>query len=84
MKTVYRKWIGERLKFFRIQNKLTPAQVSEAIEMHVKTYSHYEEGVSMPSVVTLKSICQKYLISLDYFMDGSPGKEISQFESSIK
>lgn len=83
MKTAYRKWIGERLKYFRIQNKLTPPMVAEKISMHVKTYGHYEEGVAMPSVFTLRDICAIYSITIDQFMEGSPAKQISEFETPI-
>lgn len=80
MKTVYRKWIGGRLKELRLLHKFTPLQISEMIGMHVKTYCHYEEGVSMPSIYTLKLICTIYTITLDKFMEGSPTKEVSEFE----
>jgi transcriptional regulator with XRE-family HTH domain len=81
MKTVYREWMKNRLIHFRDQFKLTTADVARAIKMNPKTYGHYEEGVSMPSVLTLKQICKLYSITMDYFMEGSPISEASEFET---
>lgn len=86
MKTEYRKWIGQRLKYFRTLAKMTVGQVAEAIAMNKKTYCHYEDGYTLPSIITLKSICEVFATTLDKFMEGSPTKDIhsvSQFESPI-
>lgn len=72
MKTAYREWLGARLKHFRELHKLTTTQVAALLDMNLKTYSHYEEGVSMPSILTLERICAIYKITLDKFMQGSP------------
>lgn len=83
MKTEYRKWIGERLKYFRTEQKLTPGQLAGKIPMNKKTYGHYEDGYTLPSIIRLKAICEALSTSLDKFMEGSPAKEVdsvSQFE----
>lgn len=74
MKTEYRNFTKERLKHFRTANGVTPRHVANEIGMNVKTYGHYEEGISIPSVFTLQAICDLFKITLDEFMQGSPAK----------
>lgn len=72
MKTIYRKWIGERLKYYRALMKLSQSQLAEKINKKKRAYGKYEDGEAEPSIYTLKALCAIFKVTIDEFMQGSP------------
>ena len=72
MKNIYRKWIGERLKYFRDLLKLDQSQFAAMIGKTRQCYAAYEEGRAEPAIFTLKQICDIHSITVDKFLEGSP------------
>lgn len=82
MKTVYRVWIGERLKEFRGKLHLSQEALAALIGKQKRTYGKYEDGEAEPSIYTLKQLCGIFQTTLDEFMKDSP-KESDHLTSSV-
>ena len=72
MKTIYRKWIGQRLRYYRVRKKLSQLQISHDVGLLETTYQAYELGVAEPSIYTLQRLCKIFRVKLDTFLKGSP------------
>lgn len=75
MKTIYRTWIGKRLKHFRELRKHSQSQISNLIDIKLCTYQSYEEGRAEPSIFTLKMFCKICKVKMDKFLQDSPEKK---------
>ncbi len=64
--------ISERLKAARQNAGMTQEQVAEKIMVSRVTVSHWENGKSLPDIVSLISLSDLYSISLDELMKGDP------------
>ena len=64
--------ISERLKAARQNAGMTQEQVAEKIMVSRVTLSHWENGKSLPDIVSLISLSDLYSISLDELMKGDP------------
>ena len=62
--------ISERLKEARQKAGMTQEQVAEQIMVSRVTVSHWENGKSLPDVVSLISLSDLYSISLDDLLKG--------------
>jgi transcriptional regulator with XRE-family HTH domain len=60
--------ISTRLKEVRISRKLSQIDVMKLTQIHNKTLSGYENGVSEPDIETLKKLVKVYDCSLDYLI----------------
>lgn len=72
MKTVYRDFIKERLKYYRELMGKTQEEFAQLLNMKPGTYATYEQGCALPSIFLLKKVCKLAKIKLDKFMEGSP------------
>lgn len=70
MKNTYRKWIGERLRYFR--GSMSQAVLAEKIGKKRAAYDAYEQGRAEPSIFTLKKICDLFNITIDKFLEDCP------------
>lgn len=76
MATDLKRNIGLRLRSIRKARGLTQEQVAEAIERTVETVSNIERGNSLPSLLTLESICRALACSMaDIVMAQYPSDE---------
>ena len=64
--------ISERLKAARQNAGMTQEQVADKIMVSRVTVSHWENGKSLPDIVSLISLSDLYSISLDELMKGDP------------
>ncbi|MBQ4434537.1 MAG: helix-turn-helix domain-containing protein [Clostridia bacterium] len=64
--------ISERLKAARQNAGMTQEQVADKIMVSRVTLSHWENGKSLPDIVSLISLSDLYSISLDELMKGDP------------
>ena len=62
--------ISERLKAARQNAGMTQEQVAEKIMVSRVTVSHWENGKSLPDIVSLISLSDLYSISLDELLKG--------------
>ena len=62
--------ISERLKEARQNTGMTQEQVAEKIMVSRVTVSHWENGKSLPDIVSLISLSDLYSISLDELVKG--------------
>jgi transcriptional regulator with XRE-family HTH domain len=60
--------LGNRLKFLREKKGMTQIKVAERLNLHNKTLSDYERGVSEPDIDTLKRIAELYDVPVDYLL----------------
>ncbi len=72
MKTIYRKWIGDRLRHYRAKHKLSQLQLAHDVGLLESTWRAYEEGRAEPSIYTLHKACNVFRVKLDTFLKGSP------------
>lgn len=56
----------ENLKFVRLRANLTQNQLANNLGINRSTYNGYEQGISEPSIETLKKIADYFDVSLDY------------------
>ena len=64
--------ISERLKEIRQNAGMTQEEVAEKIMVSRVTVSHWENGKSLPDIISLISLSDLYSISLDELMKGDP------------
>ena len=78
--------IGDKLKQFRIQAKLTQKEVSDIINVTPQTISKWELNSSEPSLDMLKELCSLYNTTLNELIDGNQDidREEVQNEKVIK
>ena len=62
---------SERLRELRKEKSMTLLQVSKALDMPLRTYANYEQGVREPSLSTLNLLCDFYGVSSDYLIGRS-------------
>lgn len=72
--------IGIRLRKAREAKNLTQVQVRELTNIHNKTLSGYEKGVSEPDIDTLKTLAQLYETSVDYLVGRSGDPKLKQIK----
>ena len=62
--------IGEKLKNSRMNAGMTQEQIAEQINVSRQTISNWENGKSLPDVISLMKISDLYQISLDDLLKG--------------
>ena len=81
--------IGENIKKFRIEKKLTQKQLADKIDRSLRMVQKYESGEVEPSIEVLNDIAKVlgtdfiYLIKLDnvrYAIDDNEGPYLKQFK----
>ena len=60
--------VGERLKEFRKENKLTQEKLAKILNMARSALANYERGRNIIATPFLYTICTKYNISADYLL----------------
>ena len=59
--------IGDKIKNAREENKLTQTQASESLMVSRQTISNWENGKSLPDILSVIRMSELYQISLDEF-----------------
>ncbi len=59
---------GERIKFLRMRNNLTQAQLAERIGVTKSMVSAYETAMRLPSLDTLVKLSRVFKVSTDYLL----------------
>ena len=62
--------IGYKIKIAREENKLTQAQASESLLVSRQTISNWENGKSLPDILSVIRMSELYQISLDELLKG--------------
>lgn len=62
------KIVGERLKSFRKENKLTQVKLAEILNTVHPVITNYEKGKFLIATSFLYTICKKYGVSADYLL----------------
>ena len=68
MDEVFRKHLGERMKYVRKVAGLTQRQLAEACGLTQNSWSQFESGLRMPSVMQLLTLCHYTNTRMDYLM----------------
>lgn len=83
--------IGDKIKNAREENKLTQTQASESLMVSRQTISNWENGKSLPDILSVIRMSELYHISLDELLKGDKAMmdkiekdiEISKMEKKI-
>lgn len=59
--------IGQNLRKLRTSRHLTQEEFSKSCSISLSSLNKYERGDRTPKYDTLKSICEKFNVSIDYF-----------------
>lgn len=70
MKDLNYKEIGKRIKFKRLEAKLTQEKLSETIEVSPSYISEIERGTSICSLATISNVANALNTSLDFLVFG--------------
>lgn len=62
--------IGDKIKNAREENKLTQTQASESLMVSRQTVSNWENGKSLPDILSVIRMSELYKISLDELLKG--------------
>jgi len=78
--------IGEKLKNSRLNTGMTQEQIAEKINVSRQTISNWENGKSLPDVISLIEISDLYQISLDDLLKGDKKmmKKIEKDTNTVK
>jgi DNA-binding XRE family transcriptional regulator len=63
------KKLGRKIKVARVELDLTQTDLADKIKAKQKSISRYENGISLPSLVTLVKIAEVLKKSTTYFID---------------
>ncbi len=69
MKGKMDKIIANRIKKLRVDNCLTQKELAKMFYLTEKTISNYETGIRTPDIHFLNNLCQKFNVTLDYFLE---------------
>ena len=69
-KEVYRNMIADKIKNARTIKKLTQEQVAEDLNVSRQTISNWENGKSLPDIVSIIRMSELYDLSLDELLKG--------------
>lgn len=75
--------IGDKIKNAREENKLTQAQASENLMVSRQTISNWENGKSLPDILSVIRMSELYKISLDELLKGDKAM-IEKFEKDAE
>lgn len=64
------KKLGKKIKLARVELDLTQAGLAKKINAKQKSISRYENGMSLPSLLTLEKLSKALKKSMAYFMEG--------------
>ncbi len=67
-KEIDRKIVGERLKNWRKENKLTQKEVANVLNTVQPVITNYENGKNLITTSFLYELCKHYKISADYLL----------------
>lgn len=67
-KNIDKKVVGERIRKFRKENKLTQVKLATILNTVHPTITNYENGKNLIATPFLYEICKKYKISADYLL----------------
>jgi len=67
---VERQAIGERIRNARKESGLSSESIATHFGRTVKTYYHWETGVSMPTADQLSDLCRLLEVSADHLLTG--------------
>ena len=70
--------LGEKLKTYRENKKMTQAEVAEALEIKPATVSKYESGALEPNIESLKKLAELFEISVDELLKDEGDFDISK------
>ena len=65
---IEKKKVGNRLKEFRKENKITQIKLAQILNTTQSVISEYEKGKNLIATPFLYTICKKYHISADYLL----------------
>ena len=60
--------LGESLKRFRKERRITQKQVADAVGINLRLYQSYESGQTNPATSTVISIADAFNVPLDYLV----------------
>ena len=75
--------IGDKIKNAREENKLTQTQASESLMVSRQTISNWENGKSLPDILSVIRMSELYKISLDELLKGDKAM-IEKFEKDAE
>lgn len=61
--------LGKKIKLARVELDLNQTELAEKIGAKQKSISHYETGVSLPSLTTLSKMAKALKKPASYFLD---------------
>lgn len=75
--------IGEKIKNAREKNKLTQSQASEILLVSRQTVSNWENGKSLPDILSVIRMSELYQMSLDELLKGDKAM-IEKIEKDVE
>ncbi len=77
--TCQKKWLGSRIRYFRIQRNISQADVANRASVNQANVSHWEAGTTTMSVITLFSIADLLDMPMEELLNlGSIKSKISK------
>lgn len=78
---------ASKLKFYRQNSGLTQKQVADALHIERTTYTYYENGKTLPNIITLKKLSKIFNVPIEYLIPSEvkDSKEVEDSDfSSVK
>ncbi|MDE5782542.1 MAG: helix-turn-helix domain-containing protein, partial [Lachnospiraceae bacterium] len=61
--------LHEKLKYLRLNKKLTQKNVAIKVGLNVRQYQRYENGEQIPTATVLSRLCHFFKVPSGYFLD---------------
>ena len=76
--------IGNKIKKYREERKMTQKDVAEVLEVEPGTISKYEKGIIEPNIDSIKKLAEVFNITVDELLKGSILSFSKKFVISLK
>lgn len=80
----WKKTVSMTLRDLRKRKQLTQRQVADILLTSESTISHYEKGISTPTIENIVLLAKLYDVSTDYILGVSPSRTNDQEKLEIK
>lgn len=78
MEKEYKKYIGEKIKQYRLAANMSQMALAEKIGISYQQLQKYEKGIDNISVYRLKQICESLKIPISSLLEGRESEEIAE------
>ena len=76
--------IGERIRYLRLQNKMTQEQLADHLGISYQSVSRWENGMTYPDISFLPAIAKYFSVTVDYLLGQDEEEKKKKIQKQIR